>query len=312
MGYKEVDKNIFVAVDIGGTKISIALFEKSKIFKKIRLETNPQEQPTKDKPQLIADNIINSLKNYKEKITEIGIATTGVIHKGYWSVLNKKILGEFSEFPLTEYINKVFDVPVFAFSDTEAAALGEFRFGAGKEFKDFYYITVSTGVGGSMVLGKKLYSKSPNLAGAFGHMVVVSDGNLCGCGRKGCIEAYSSGTALKKIINNSEYKNLTVKDVLLNKLDNPWVSELIQKSCKYLAEGIVNVNLLLGINNFIVGGSIGLNNRFFEEIQKQTSLISSQVIKFEKAQLKNDAELFGCFAKSAYFNFDNKYEKKYE
>ena len=48
MGYKEVDKNIFVAVDIGGTKISIALFEKSKIFKKIRLETNPQEQPTKD------------------------------------------------------------------------------------------------------------------------------------------------------------------------------------------------------------------------------------------------------------------------
>ena len=267
MGYKEVDKNIFVAVDIGGTKISIALFEKSKIFKKIRLETNPQEQPTKDKPQLIADNIINSLINYKEKITEIGIATTGVIYKGYWSVLNKKILGEFSEFPLTKYFNKVFDVPVFAFSDTEAAALGEFRFGAGKEFKDFYYITVSTGVGGSMVLDKKLYSKSPNLAGAFGHMVVVSDGNLCGCGRKGCIEAYSSGTALKKIINNSEFKNLTVKDVLLNKLDNPWVSELIQKSCKYLAEGIVNVNLLLGINDFIIGGSIGLNNRFFEEIQ---------------------------------------------
>ena len=59
MGYKEVDKNIFVAVDIGGTKISIALFEKSKIFKKIRLETNPQEQPTKDKPQLIANNIKN-------------------------------------------------------------------------------------------------------------------------------------------------------------------------------------------------------------------------------------------------------------
>lgn len=136
-----MDKNIFVAVDIGGTKISIALFKNSKIFKKIRLETNPKEQPTKDKPHLIADNIINSLINYKEKITEIGIATTGVIHKGYWSVLNKKILGEFTEFPLTEYINKVFDVPVFAFSDTEAAALGEFRFGAGKEFKDFllYY-----------------------------------------------------------------------------------------------------------------------------------------------------------------------------
>ena len=79
-----MDKNIFVAVDIGGTKISIALFKNSKIFKKIRLETNPKEQPTKDKPHLIADNIINSLINYKEKITEIGIATTGVIHKGYW------------------------------------------------------------------------------------------------------------------------------------------------------------------------------------------------------------------------------------
>ena len=104
------------------------------------------------------------------------------------------------------------------------------------------------------------------------------------------------------------YKNRSGSTFLLNKLDNPWVSELIQKSCKYLAEGIVNINLLLGIINFIIGGSIGLNNRFFEEIQKQTSLISSQVIKFEKAQLKNDAELFGCFAKSAYFNFNNKYE----
>ena len=63
-----------------------------------------------------------------------------------------------------------------------------------------------------------------------------------------------------------------------------------------------------GINDFIIGGSIGLNNRIFEEIQKQTSLISSQVIKFKKAQLKNDAELFGCFAKSAYFDFNDKYE----
>ena len=292
------DKN-FIAVDIGGTKISIVLFRNDKIVNQVKLQTNPIDKPTTNKPKLIADNIINGILNLGVSTNQIGIATTGVINDGNWSVLNKKILGEFKKFPLCNYIESKLNTPVFAISDTEAAALGEFKFGAGIKLSEFFYITVSTGVGGGMVLNNQLYRKSPNLAGAFGHMVIVQNGKLCGCGRKGCIEAYSSGTALKQMLEHSEYKDLSVKDILLTKSDQTWVIDLIKEAAIYLSEGIVNVNSLLGIKNFIIGGSIGLNENFFNEIKNQTSLITSDKINLRKAKLKNNTEVFGCLAYSS-------------
>ena len=289
----------FVGVDIGGTKISIALFENYKIIKKLKLITNPIDCPTKNKPGLIAENIIKSIDSFKDNIVEIGIATTGIINNGRWSVLNRKILGEFYNFPLTKYIQDKLNIPVFAFSDTEAAALAELEFGAGQKLSNFFYITVSTGVGGSMVIENKLYSKSPNLAGAFGHMVIVQNGKLCGCGRRGCIESYASGTAIDQILKLSKYKDLTAKEMLLNYHKAAWSKRIIEEVSEYLAEGVVNVNSLLGIENFIIGGSIGLNSMVFGEIKKQTKLISNAKIKFKKAKLKNDAEVFGCLAKSS-------------
>lgn len=294
-----MNNKTFVGVDIGGTKISIVLFKNYKIIKKLKLETNPIDCPTKNKPDLIAKNIIKSIDGFKDNIVEIGIATTGIINNGRWSVLNRKILGEFYNFPLTKYIQDQLNVPVFAFSDTEAAALAEFEFGAGQKLSNFFYITVSTGVGGSMVIENKLYSKSPNLAGAFGHMVIVQNGKLCGCGRRGCIEAYASGTAIDKVLKQSKYKNLTTKDMLLNYNKTTWSKKIIEEFSKYLAEGVVNVNSLLGIDYFIIGGSIGLNSIVFDEIKKQTKLISKEKINFKKAKLKNDAEVFGCLAKSS-------------
>ena len=294
----EMTNNNFVAVDIGGTKVSIVLFSDNKIIRQIKLETNPIEKPTINNPNLIADNIIDAILKLNLETNQIGIATTGVINDGNWSVLNKKILGEFYNFPLCRYIENKLNTPVFAISDTEAAALGELKFGAGIKLSEFFYITVSTGVGGAMVLNNQLYSKSPNLAGAFGHMVIVQNGKLCGCGRKGCIEAYSSGTALKQVLNNTEYKNLTVKDLLLNKSDQTWVADLIKQAAIYLSEGIVNVNSLLGIKNFIIGGSIGLNNIFFSEIKNQTKIITTDKMSLKKAKLENNAEVFGCLAYS--------------
>ena len=293
-----MNNKIFVGIDIGGTKISIVFFNNYKIIKKLKLVTNPIDRPTKNRPELIAENIIKSIVGFKSNIVEIGIATTGIINNGKWSVLNKQILGEFCNFPLTKYIQGKLNVPVFAFSDTEAATLAEFKFGAGQELSNFFYITVSTGVGGSMVIENKLYSKSPNLAGAFGHMVIVQNGKLCGCGRRGCIEAYSSGTAIDKILKKSKYKDLTTKEMLLNYNKAAWSRKIIKEVSNYLAEGVVNVNSLLGINDFIIGGSIGLNSIVFDEIKKQTKLISKEKIKFKKAKLKNDAEVFGCLAKS--------------
>ena len=93
-------KNLFVGVDIGGTKISIVFFKRNKIIKKIKLKTNSLFGPKN------AEIIVDRLIDYKKNIKRIGIATTGIIENGKWSVLNKKIIGDFKNFPLTEYIKK--------------------------------------------------------------------------------------------------------------------------------------------------------------------------------------------------------------
>ena len=285
-------KNLFVGVDIGGTKISIVFFKRNKIIKKIKLKTNSLYGPKN------AEIIIENLLDYKKNIKRIGIATTGIIENGKWSVLNKKIIGNFKNFPLTEHIKKKINKPVFAFGDTEAAALGELKFGAGKKFSDFFYITISTGVGGSMVINKKPFTKIASLVGAFGHMVIKQKGKLCGCGRRGCIEAYASGNAIDKILKKSNKKNISTKNMLIKYKDTKWSMKIISEATTFIAEGIVNVNSLTGIRNFIIGGSIGLSHNFFREIIKNTKKITKQNILIIKAGLKNDSEVFGCLAKS--------------
>ena len=285
-------KNLFVGVDIGGSKISIVFFKRNKIIKKIKLKTNSLFGPKN------AEIIVDRLFDYKKNIKRIGIATTGIIENGKWSVLNKKIIGNFKNFPLTEHIKKKINKPVFAFGDTEAAALGELKFGAGKKFSDFFYITISTGVGGSMVINKKPYNKNTSLICAFGHMVIKQNGKLCGCGRRGCIEAYASGNAIDKILKKTNKKKISTKNMLINYKITKWSIKIINEATTLIAEGIVNVRSLTGIRNFIVGGSIGLSHNFFREIIKNTKKITKQNILIIKAGLKNDSEVFGCLAKS--------------
>jgi N-acylmannosamine kinase len=285
-------KNLFVGVDIGGSKISIVFFKRNKIIKRIKLKTNSLFGPKN------AEIIVDNLLDYKKNIKRIGIATTGIIENGKWSVLNKKIIGNFKDFPLAEHIKKKINKPVFAFGDMEAAALGELKFGAGKKISDFFYITVSTGVGGSMVINQKPFNEKSSLVGAFGHMVIKQNGKLCGCGRKGCIEAYASGHAIDKILKTSNKKNVSIKNMLLNYKDTKWSMKIINEATNYIAEGIVNVNILTGIRNFIIGGSIGLSHNFFREIIKNTKKITKQKILIIKAGLKNDSGVFGCLAKS--------------
>ena len=285
-------KNLFVGIDIGGTKISIVFFKKNKIIKKIKLITDTIYGPKNVKI------IVQSLLIYKKNIKKIGIATTGIIKNGKWSVLNKKTIGNFNNFPLVQYIKSRINKPVFALGDTQSAALGELKFGVGKRFSDFFYITISTGVGVSMVVNKRIFNEKAILAGAFGHMVIKKNGNPCGCGRTGCLEAYSSGIAIEKILRKLNKKNISSKQMFINYKHTKWAKKIINEASSFIAEGIVNVNALTGIQNFIIGGSIGLSHDFFCGIIKNTRKISKRKIVIIKAGLKNDSEVFGCLARS--------------
>ncbi len=283
MKYKKI---YTVAVDLGGTKTNIGFFRNGKLVQITKLLT---QKYGPDNIDIISEILINSKKN----ISSICLSLTGLVtSKGLWNPINKKVLGNFKNYPVVKVLKKRFSIPVYALGDTQAAALGEMYYGSGKNFKNFFYLTVSTGIGGSIIYNKNLFDNKISDIGSIGHNVIKFNGNLCGCGRKGCLEAYSSGTALIK--QNKIKKCNDTRELLTKHKDNMQTKRVINEATSMIVQSILNVNSLLRINYFIIGGSVGLNPFFYNSIKNNLTKLKTPV-KIQKAKLKSKAELYGCF-----------------
>ena len=279
-------KKYIVAVDIGGTKTNIGFFYNTKLENIIHFPTN------KFGPDNI-ETIKGILIKSKKHISVIGLSLTGLINNGLWNPINKKTLGNFKNYPIIKNLSSFFNVPVYALGDTQAASLGELYFGAGKKFHNFFYITISTGIGGSLIQNKNLFDHKISDVGAIGHNVIKFNGMRCGCGRRGCLEVYASGNAL---IKKNKIKNcLSTKDLLTIFKNNAQTQKIVDNAVKMIVESLTNVNVILRINNFIIGGSVGLNSYFYKKIKDQLKRVQSPII-LKKAKLQSKAELYGCYA----------------
>ena len=279
-------KKYIVAVDIGGTKINIGYFKNNKLIKITKLPTKKYGPENID---LISQILIKS----KINISAICLSLTGLINnEGLWNPINKVTLGDFKNFPVIKTLKNIFHIPVYALGDTQAAALGEMYYGSGKNLENFFYLTISTGIGGSIIHKKNLFDGKVSDIGSIGHSVIKYNGRLCGCGKRGCLEAYSSGNALIK--KNKIKKCQNTKDLLTIFKNNSKTKKIVNEAASMIVQSINNVNVLIRINYFIIGGSVGLNSYFYTTILEKLKKIQSP-IKIKKAKLRSKAELFGCF-----------------
>mgnify|MGYP001587736197 FL=1 len=279
-------KKYIVAVDIGGTKINIGYFNNNKLIKITKI---PTKKYGPDNIDTISQILINSKKN----ILAICLSLTGLINnKGLWNPINKITLGDFKDYPVIKTLKHIFQIPVYALGDTQAAALGEMYYGSGKSLESFFYLTISTGIGGSIIHKKNLFDGKVSDIGSIGHSVIKYNGRFCGCGKSGCLEAYSSGNALIK--RNKIKKCQNTKDLLTIFNNNSQTTKIVNEAASMIVQSINNVNVLIRINYFIIGGSVGLNSYFYMTILEKLKKIQSP-IKIKKAKLRSKAELFGCF-----------------
>lgn len=279
-------KKYFVAIDVGGTKTNIAFFYNNKIEKIIRFKT------LKYGPKNII-KIITVLKELKNNIDKIGYSLTGEVSNGLWTPMNFITLGNFKNYPVVKKTKNSLKLPVFAIGDTQSASIGELIYGNGRNLNSFFYLTISTGVGGSLIYNKKLFDDKISSIGAIGHTVIKYNGIKCGCGKNGCLEAYVSGNALIKQSKIKKCKN--TKDLLTKYYKNKDTIKIVKNSVNILSHSLVNIKKILGINNFILGGSVGLNSFFYKNL-KDNEFIKRNKIKILKAKLRNKAELYGCLA----------------
>ena len=189
---------LLVGIDVGGTKVACALAERGgTILRRARRPTAPSGDPARDVARLV-DDVRGLLAEEGARIDDvaaIGISVPGPFDPERGLVLNPPNLPGWGEVPVVRPMETTLGRPVGLENDANAAALAEWRHGAGRGFRDLAYLTMSTGIGGGLILGGRLHRGKGANAGEVGHVPVEWNGDPCHCGLHGCLEAYAGGAA---------------------------------------------------------------------------------------------------------------------
>lgn len=263
---------IAIGIDIGGTSIKGAAIESNgKVFETFSMPFIKGEkgENTIRKLAEIVKEYINRL-NIENEVVGIGIGSPGTLDADNGIVEYANNLG-WDHLHIADIFKEVLPYPVRLTNDANAAALGEARFGAGKEFNDIIMLTLGTGVGGGIIINGKLYEGNMHKAGELGHIVVQVDGEQCTCGRKGCLEAYASATAL---IRETKKAMLNDKNSLMWKVcpdiecvggktsfdaakqGDKAAVQVLDNYVKYLGEGILNYCNIFRPNAIVLSGGV--------------------------------------------------------
>ena len=308
-------KSYSIGIDIGGTKILIALVNKEtgEVICANKKKTSKGNKKILSKlidgiSELCAENSIDL-----RTVSSIGIGSSGLIDRENGIIISAPNLESY-DFELADELKKVFNLPVFVGNDVEAGTLGEMKFGAGRNCDDFMCIFIGTGIGSAIVKDGKLIKGASGTAGEFGHIVIAYNGRHCGCGAYGCLETYASRKAVEGKIWDALNKGTKSAITDYIKPDKPISSSMIAKSIEkndvlvtscileaseYLSCGIASVINLLNPKCIILGGGlIDAVNLFYEETvlrskQKALKLASDSTI-FKKAELGDYSGVIGA------------------
>jgi glucokinase len=259
-----------VGVDIGGTKIAAGVVDEDGTI----VETETEATPATD-PDALSDAVAACVQRLRERheVEAVGIGAAGFVDVDRSTILFAPNI-DWDDEPLGSHVHKRVGLPVVVENDANAAAWGEFRFGAGKDVDDLLLITVGTGIGGGLVARGELFRGSYGLAFEVGHMRVVPAGLLCGCGRYGCWEQYASGTALVRDARDRMHSELPEARPLAEHVQNdssaitgPMVTELAKAGdplCQdlladagvWLGEGIASLIAVLDTSVVAIGGGV--------------------------------------------------------
>ncbi len=187
-----------IGIDLGGTNCRAALLaESGEILRSNRIPTRVAEGREQFLSRLfeLCDDLLSFAEKEKRRVLAVGMGAAGVIAEGGVVTVSPNVAW-LDGFPLAETMAEGLRLPVTVVNDANAVAWGEAKFGAGRNFASFLTITLGTGVGGGLVLERRLWKGSDGAAGEIGHFVVDPGGRPCKCGSRGCLERYASATGM--------------------------------------------------------------------------------------------------------------------
>jgi len=271
-----------LAVDIGGTKFTIALFDAEGAM--VARETRATDREGGK------DWMLSQIEAIARpwQFDRIGIGFGGPVDYAQQTVALSTHVGGWSNFPLTAYCQDLFGKPAIMDNDANVGALGEGEYGAGQGARPLFYMTLSTGIGGGILLDRGIYRGADSYAGELGHVNIEPDGPSCLCGSNGCFERMCCGLWLEK-----DYGR-TAKDLMQ---DPVFVDQYVVR----LARGLKACIMILNPARIVIGGGISkagdaLFGPLRRELRRQITEWSRARIDVVPASLGDDSVLYGALA----------------
>ena len=300
----------YIVADVGGTHIRTACFptqsQTPTVVKRI-LTKGP------DTPHERLINLITSVAPKDEEIAAIAVAAPGPLDPFEGIIFEAPNIPGWNNLPLKKLIQDQFKVPVAIGNDANLAALGEWRFGAGVGHRHLVYITVSTGIGGGVIIDNQLLLGAHGLAAELGHVTVIPDGPLCGCGKRGHLEAVTSGPAIARWVEQelsqgipsslSLNKPITAKDVSLAASKGDELARAaLARGGTYLGIAIANYLHIFNPTVVIIGGGVSQSGEsYFGPVRAslREQVLSSKYLDnliLTTSALGDDVGLMGALA----------------
>jgi glucokinase len=274
-----------LAIDIGGTKFSMAAFDGDHM---VRRESKSTDRS--GGPHWMLSQIIHSARAWRQdlKFARCGVGFGGPVDFARQRVFKSTHVGGWSDFPLRDELVKALQVPTIVDNDANTGALGEAHYGAGRGHPSIFYMTLSTGIGGGIYLGGKIWRGADSYAGELGHITIRPGGPECLCGAHGCFERMCSGLWLEKDYGQPA-------ETLMQ--DSAFVSRYVVD----LALGLKACIMIVNPARIVIGGGIAkagdaLLGPLRAELRRQITDWSAARIDVVPAELADDSVLYGALA----------------
>lgn len=299
-----ISKSYAIGIDIGGTSLKCGVVnELGEIM--FSFLVSLREVKTEDE---IINLIVNAISQCTDQLNEpvvgIGIGFPGLIENDVIVGGGVNLPG-FEQLPLGQILNNLTGLDVVIDNDANLMGLAEVMFGAAKDSDDAIFLTIGTGIGGAIMIDKKLFGGYKNRGAELGHTIIQQNGTQCACGGYGCLETYASVTALIKYYksqNKSTDENIDGKFIIEKYLaGEEYAIKTMQHHFDYLAAGIVNYVNIFSPQKVIIGGGISEAGKFYideltHRVKKAAIPVSFSNTEIVGATLGNKAGLLGACA----------------
>lgn len=264
---------LVLSVDIGGTKCAVAL---ARTDGEILARRSEPTRAGERSPDQVLERLVAMAREAmgdagvaSGEVIGVGVSCGGPLDREQGVILSPPNLPEWKAVPVRDFFAGALGLPVRVENDANATALAEWRFGAGQGARHLVFLTMGTGIGGGIILDGRLVHGANDLAGEIGHQTILMNGPVCGCGKRGCLEALASGPAIARLARDSmmygRHKrvlalaggrpaDITAAHVVQAAREgDPFACQILEEAGTYMGIGIANVIQILNPERVILG-----------------------------------------------------------